>query len=1085
MPFLLLLLALMAAPLRAQVNDSTVAQVVGGLRLRSIGPALMGGRIADIAVHPTRPGTWYVAAGSGGVWKTTNAGTSWSPIFDDQPSYSIGEITLDPSNPEVVWVGTGENVSGRHVGWGDGVYRSRDGGRTWQRMGLANSQHIGRILVDPRNSQVVLVAAEGPLWSAGGERGVFRTTDGGVTWSPMLTIDEHTGVTDLEFDPANPDVVYAAAYQRRRHVWGFQAGGPSSGIWKSTDNGVTWRQVRTGLPTGDVGKIGLTVTPADPSRVYATLEAHPNERGFYRSLDRGESWEKRNSYLSGGTGPHYYQELEASPIDPDVVYQMDVFLHVTRDGGGTFNRAETGSGKHSDNHALVIDPANPRHLIVGTDGGLYESFDEGETWRHFPNLPVSQLYKVALSSREPFYDVLAGAQDLGTLHGPSRTTNRDGIRSQDWYVPLGADGYGVAFDPTDPDRLYLMWQQGMLYRRDRRNEETLSIRPEPDAADAPERWNWDAPLLVSPHDPSRLYYGSQRLWRSDDRGNSWRAVSGDLTLAKNRYEMPFMGRVPGVDALFDHGAMSKYATTTAVSESPLREGTLAVGTDDGLVQVTTDGGASWARAAAPPGLPALSYVNDVEMSLHEPTTLYLAADNHKQGDFAPYLFESRDLGRTWRSIAGNLPRGTIVWAMQQDHVQPNLLFAATESGIYVTVDRGLRWHRLGAGVPTISFRDLKLHRRDNDLVGASFGRGICVLDDYTPLRALAAGAGGSDATLFPVRNAWWFVPWQPGQAPGRPELGTDDFRTPNPPHGVLLTYHLREAFSTEREARQARDRGLRSRGADVPFPGVDRLRAESRAPSPLVMIRIASPDGAVVRWLEGPSAAGLHRVAWDLRGPSPDPIDLRPRGWSPPWDDPPTGPLAPPGRYTAQLVVVSPAGARTLGEPQAFEVRTGPGLLAGTDPLVVARFQQQTAEARRQVSALGAEVARWQDQLRHMRAALAQTPNAEPALHAAIDSTAGRVAELGDRLSGDPARARLDEPDRPSVTERIWSIAGGHWATTQMPTATQQRDLALATAAIGEVAAALDALVRTELARLEAALERAGAPWTPARRRVP
>ena len=451
----LVLAAPFAASLAAQA-PTTAAAAAAGLALRSIGPALMSGRIADVAVHPTDKSLWYVAAGSGGVWKTTNAGVTFTPVFDDQPSYSIGEITIDPTRPDIVWVGTGENVSGRHVGWGDGVYRSRDAGRTWQRMGLPNSQHIGRILVDPRDGDVVLVAAEGPLWSPGGDRGVFRTTDGGATWTPALQIDENTGVTDIEFDPSDPDVVYAAGYQRRRHVWGFLGGGPSSGIWKSTDNGRTWRKVTNGLPAGDKGKIGLAVTAADPSLVYATIEAGESERGFYRSRDRGESWEKRNGYISGGTGPHYYQELEASPTDPNRVYQMDVFIQVTRDGGKTFDYLETGHDKHSDNHALWIDPADGRHMLVGTDAGLYESFDEGARWRHFPNLPVSQFYKVALNNREPFYDLLGGAQDEGTLHGPSRTLNRDGIRNADWYVPLGADGYGVAFDPRDPDLMYLM-----------------------------------------------------------------------------------------------------------------------------------------------------------------------------------------------------------------------------------------------------------------------------------------------------------------------------------------------------------------------------------------------------------------------------------------------------------------------------------------------------------------------------------------------------------------------------------------------------------------------------------------------------
>nr|MCU0624310.1 hypothetical protein [Gemmatimonadaceae bacterium] len=606
---------LSAARLAAQ-GSVIPPSAAASLPMRPIGPALMSGRIADIAVHPRDPRTWYVAAGSGGVWKTVNSGITFAPVFERQPSYSIGVVTIDPTAPEVVWVGTGENVSGRHVGWGDGVYRSRDGGRSWQRMGLAGSQHIGRILVHPRDGQTVLVAAEGPLWSPGGERGVYRTTDGGATWTATLAIDEHTGITDLEFDPSNPDVVYAAAYQRRRHVWGFMAGGAGSGLYKSTDNGRTWRKLVTGLPSGELGKIGLAVTKADPSRVYATIEAAGDARGFYVSMDRGESWERRNGYISGGTGPHYYQELEASPTNADLVYQMDVFLQVTRDGGRTFATLETGHDKHSDNHALWIDPADGRHLIAGTDGGLYESFDEGTRWRHFPNLPVSQLYKVALNDRAPFYDVLVGAQDLGTLHGPSRTLNREGVRSQDWYVPLGADGYGVAFEPGDPDLMYLMWQEGMLARKDRRNDETVMIKPQPTAGDPPERWNWDAPLLVSPHRATRLYFGSQRVWRSDDRGDSWTPISGDLTLGTPRYGQRYYGRTQSIDALYDHGAMSKYATTTAISESPRAAGTLAVGTDDGLVQVTTDGGATWTRTAPLPGLPALAFVNDVEWSSH-------------------------------------------------------------------------------------------------------------------------------------------------------------------------------------------------------------------------------------------------------------------------------------------------------------------------------------------------------------------------------------------------------------------------------------------------------------------------------------
>jgi len=1074
--------AAIPALLAAQTSDNAaLAKAVSSLGLRSLGPGLMSGRIADIAVHPTDRSTWYVAAGSGGVWKTGNAGVTWAPLFDEQPSYSIGEITLDPTNPEVVWVGTGENVSGRHVGWGDGVYRSRDGGKTWQRMGLAGSQHIGRILVHPKDGNVVLVAAEGPLWSAGGERGVYRTEDGGATWKPVLQIDENTGVTDLEFDPSNPEVVYAAAYQRRRHVAGFLSGGPKSGLWKSSDNGRTWRQVTTGLPRGDMGKIGLAVTPADPSLVYATIEANGEERGFYRSRDRGESWEKRNGYISGGTGPHYYQEIEASPVNPELVYQMDVFIQVTRNGGATFEALETGHDKHSDNHALVIEPADGRHLIVGTDSGVYESFDEGKTWRHFPNLPVSQFYKVALNNRLPFYDILGGAQDLGTLHGPSRTLNRDGIRNQDWYVPLGADGYGVAFDPRDPDILYMMWQEGNLIRKDRRSEEGLGIRPQPAPGDPAERWNWDSPLLVSPHNPDRIYYGSQRLWRSDDRGSAWTAISGDLTLGRNRYDQKFLGRTWSVDSLFDHGAMSKYATLTAISESPLQAGVLVVGTDDGLVQVSDNGGQGWTRASALPGPPAASFINDVEASLHDARTVYAVADNHKSGDFSPYVYESTDLGRTWRSISGDLPKGTIVWAIQQDHVKADLLFLGTEFGIYVSTNRGVNWIKLSGGVPTISFRDIKIHRRDNDLVAASFGRGFYVLDDYSPLREIATGALAAEGALFPVRDAWWFVPFQPGQAPGRPEKGTDDFTTPNPPMGALLTYYLKEAPTTAKEARQAAEKTLREKGADTPFPGFDRLREEALESGPKVLLVVSDAAGRKVRWIEGPAKAGLHRVNWDLRAPSPDPVDLRPPGFRAPWDVPPTGPLTAPGRYSAELVVVSASGVRRLGTPESFEVKPAPTTPSGTDFAAVAAFQQQTAELRRQVAAAEAKIRAVREQLRHMRAALLQAPRANPDLFARMDSVTQGLAALSMRLSGDPAREALNESDAPSISGRVGEVMGGHWDTRQTPTATQRRDIEIAGSALEVLTRDLKTLIEGDLARLKTDLEAAGAPWTPGR----
>lgn len=1068
-------------PKLAGQTAEQLSQVAAALELRAIGPAVMGGRVADIAVHPTKRSTWYVAVGSGGLWKTANAGITWTPIFDDLPSYSIGDVALDPNNPDVVWVGTGENVSGRHVAWGDGVYRSRDGGRSWEQMGLERSEHIGKILIDPRNSDVVFVAAEGPLWASGGDRGLYKTTDGGRSWEHVLEIDEHTGVTDVEFNPANPDVMYAATYQRRRHTWSFLAGGPESGIYKSTDGGDTWRRVGVGLPSGDVGKIGLAVTPANPELVYATIEADSSERGFYRSMDQGESWDRRNSYISGGTGAHYYQEIEASPTDPDVVYQMDVFIQVTRDGGATFSNLGTGREKHSDNHAMWIDPDDPNHSIVGTDGGLYESFDDGTTYRHFENLAISQFYFLALDNSEPFYNVLGGAQDLGTLYGPARTTNVEGVRNRDWYVPVGADGADVAFDPNDPHTFYVESQQGNLYRYDQRSEEALDIQPQSAPGDDPERWTWNAPILISPHASDRLYFASQRLWRSDDRGDSWTAISGDLTTNRNRYELEMMDRVWSVNALYHNGAMSKYATITAISESPITEGVLYTGSDDGLINVTEDGGADWRLAGSLPGVPERSFINDVEASQHDANVVFAAADAHKTGDFTPYLFRSSNRGQSWQSITGDLPAETIVWAIQQDHVNPDLLFIGTEFGLYFSVNGGTNWTKL-SGAPTISFRDIEIHRRDNDVVGATFGRGFYVLDDYRPLRTIGTGAIASGSTVFPVQDAWWYIPNVPMQARGRPTLGSTDYSAENPPFGATFTYYLDDIPQTAREVRREAERQLSDQGANVPFPGWDALRAEAVESGPRVLLMIRDAQNQPVRWIESPPQGGFHRVSWDLRRPAPDPIDLTVPDFIPPWARAAEGPLAPPGRYSVELVLVSASGVQTLGTPQSFEVKPVPNAPPGTDFVAVAAFQQETSELVRRIASAGEEIGRGRNRLRHMRAALLRTPQADPALFGRLDDLNGVLAGLQTRLNGDQVRGQLNETSVPSIRSRVGRVVDGHWGTRQTPTATHRRNLEIARTDFEAFSRDLSAVLDTTLPQLEADLEAAGAPWTPGRR---
>ncbi len=1066
-------LGIACQPLGA-ADPNPITEAVQGLPLRSIGPALMGGRIADIAVHPVRGDTWYVAVGSGGVWKTDNAGVTWQPVFDEQDSYSIGDVTIDPGNPDVVWVGTGENVSGRHVGWGDGVYKSLDAGKSWTHMGLRRSEHIGKILVDPRDSNVVYVASEGPLWSAGGDRGLYKTSDGGVSWQHVLDIDENTGVTDIEFHPSDPDVIYAAAYQRRRHVWGLMAGGPNGGIYKSSDGGASWKKLNAGLPAGDVGKIGLAVTPADPGLVYATIEADEENKGFYRSEDQGESWAKTNAYISGGTGPHYYQELAASPQDANLVFQMDVFFRVTRDGGEQFSVLGTGREKHSDNHALWIDPQNDLHLLAGTDAGLYESFDQGITWRHFPNLPVSQFYRLAVDNAQPFYNILGGAQDLGTLFGPSRTLNAEGVRNQDWYVPLGADGYHVAFDPVDENISYMEYQEGVLFRHRRDTNELVHIQPQAAPGEAPERWNWDTPVLISPHDASRIYVGSQRVWRSGDRGHSWQAISGDLTTNQNRYELEFDGRVWSVDDLHDNAAMSKYSTLTALSESPLAEGELYAGSDDGLIHSTTDGGTTWRRAQPLPGVPARSLINDIEASLFDAGTVFAVADAHKSGDFSPYVFVSRDHGNSWRSIAGDLPAGTIAWAVQQDHVNRELLFLGTEFGVYFTLDGGEHWHKL-TGAPTIAFRDIKLQRRDNDLVGATFGRGFYVLDDYSALRNMAQSGFGSKPELFPVRDAWWYIPSVPMQAEGMPTLGSDSYVAPNPDFGAVFTYFLDKPFQTTKEQRHEREADLRSENKDIPFPGWERLTAESLEAEPRVMVLVSDEAGNPVRWLEATNEKGAHRVSWDLRYPAVSPIDLSTPEFRPPWDTEPQGPLAAPGAYTARLLALTGDQVIPLGEEQPFHVKPVHEVPPGSDYAEIARFQQETSELLREIMRAGAVLDQNLELAGKMKAAAVAAPRAEPALFRRLNRFEAELKRLKYQLAGDPVREQLSESTSPSIRGRA-RYAANTWHTTQAATTMQTSDFKHAQTEFAALSTELDALLSEELVQLKQDLVNAGAP---------
>lgn len=1088
-PFPLRACALSALLVLCTLSTPAVAQRAGGddakkdpfkgLALRGIGPAFMSGRIADIAIPPGEPNTWYVGVGSGGVWKTTNAGTTWKPIFDDQGSYSIGCVTVDPRHPDVVWVGTGENVGGRHVGYGDGVYLSRDGGATWTNMGLARSEHIGKIVIDPRDSEVVYVAAQGPLWSGGDERGLYKSTDGGATWAKVLGGGEHTGVTDLVMDPRDPDVLYAATHQRLRTVAALINGGPESAIHKSTDGGATWRRLAKGLPKEDMGRIGLAISPQNPDVLYATIELGQKTGGFWRSEDAGESWEKRSDRIAGGTGPHYYQELFASPHAFDRVYHMEVRLHVTEDGGKTFSNIE-GDAKHVDNHAMAFDPDDPDYLLVGCDGGLYESWDLGKTWKFIANLPITQFYKVAVDVREPFYNVYGGTQDNNSQGGPSRTDNVHGIRNSDWFVTLGGDGHQSATDPEFADIVYAESQQGNLTRYDHRTGESVFIQPQPGPGEPAERFNWDSPILVSPHAPATLFFASQRVWRSDDRGDSWRAISGDLSRGLDRLKLPVMGRVWSYDAVWDLSAMSKYGSITSLAQSPLDADLIYAGTDDGLIQVTEDGGATWRRIERLPGVAGFFFVNDIKADLHDRNTVYAAVDQHKTGDFAPYLYKSTDRGRSWRAITTGIPARHLVWRVVQDHVNPKLLFAGTEFGVYFTIDGGATWSRLTGGMPKIPVRDLAIQRRENDLVCATFGRGFYILDDYTPLRVLTAEALSREAALFPVRKAWWYVQRRAMGGGGKASQGDAFFTAPNPPFGAVFTYHLKDEIRTRQAARREKEKAIEKQGADTPYPGWDAVREEALEQDPAILLTVSDAEGNVVRRLTGPVKPGFHRVAWNLERPATEAAPAparRENEW-----DPSGGGLVAPGTYTVRLAKLQDGELTDLGPGESFEVvPLFEGTLPAAPPAEVATFLAELADVDRAVKGTTALIADTKRRIDGIQDALMRSSLGEAALLEDADALRRRLLILEEALTGDRRRDRFGDDGPPSIVQRLRVAQRGARYSMHGPTPTHRMSLDIARERLRTLRVDLTGLLETDLPAIERRLEQAGAPWTPGR----
>ena len=798
----------------------TPADPFAGLVFRNIGPATMGGRVDDIAVLESNPAVFYVGTATGGLWKTVNNGTTWDVLFDDlDDAVSIGDIAINPNDANTVWVGSGENNNRQSGSWGNGVYKSIDGGRTWKNVGLPNSKHIARIIVDPVDHDVVYVAALGSLWGPGGERGVYKTTDGGLTWARILHVDDDTGATELVMDPSNNKVIYAATYQRRRATWGFNGSGPGSAMWKSSDAGRTWTKLTQGVPAGHLGRIGMDVYRSNPNILYAMIQ-HETESGTYRSDDAGLSWRKMSNT---NPRPMYFSQIRIDPTNDARIYVLGVQLHISDDGGKTF--IENGV-MHSDHHAMWINPANPNHIIDGNDGGIGVSYDKGATWEGIYNMDLGQFYHVTYDMETP-YNVCGGLQDNYTWCGPTAVRSRTGIANDQWFQIHGGDGFEAQIDPTNSRIIYAESQDGNISRIDKISNERKSIRPLPARGEAPLRWNWNTPILMSPHDPATIYVGANKVFKSTDRGQSWTAISPDLTEATDREGLSLMGVTAKEFTIAKHDGVQTYGNIVQLVESPKQAGVLYAGTDDGQVHMTKDG-KTWTNITTKfPGVPKNAYVSRLTASAHEVNVVYATFDNHRANDMGTYIYASVDGGNNFRSIGEGIPKGHTVTAMAEDPKNPSVLYSGTEFGLFVSPDRGGRWSRLESNLPTVPIHEIVFHPRDNDMIVATHGRSIWILDDATPLQQQAEAMKG-DAFLFDLRGAMQFNP-----ANDRGFVSDKPFFGKNPTYGAPISFYLSK-------------------------PQTD------------VALRIRDGAGHQVREITGNDlrtarAAGINRIYWDLR----------------------------------------------------------------------------------------------------------------------------------------------------------------------------------------------------------------------------
>ncbi|HJX94665.1 MAG TPA: hypothetical protein VJ324_03540, partial [Candidatus Acidoferrum sp.] len=901
-------------------GQSNPTEQLKNLEFREIGPAVMGGRIDDFGVVESNPNIVYVGTASGGVWKTTNNGTTWEPLFDKESVSTIGDIAIAPSDPAVVWVGTGEPNNRQSSSWGDGIYKSLDAGKTWQKMGLTATHHIGRIVIHPRNPEVVYAAALGHLWGPNPERGVYKTTDGGKTWNQVLKINDDTGVSDIAMDPESPDTLYAAAYERRRTPFGFNGGGPDSAIYKTVDGGATWKKLVKGLPYengGDTGRIGLDIYRKDPNIVYAIVQHEKG--GTYRSEDKGETWKKM-----GDTNPRpsYYSQIRIDSNNDLRIWELGAQMFYSEDGGKTFSTQRV-KGIHGDFHAMWIDPADSNHVITGSDGGIHWSYDNGRTWDFINTIAIGQFYEVGLDNERP-YKICGGLQDNGSWCGPSMSLTRDGIINSDWTLMPGGDGFYARIDYAEPWIVYTESQDGHLSRRDEHTSQQREIMPEAKAGEPHYRFQWNSPVEVSAHDHKTIYYGGNYLFKSTDRGDSWTRLGGDLTTGVDRNKLQIFGKTPDKSTLSRHDGVEEYPTITTLSESPLTPNVLWVGTDDGNVQVSRDGGKTWKNVALRvPGVPKGTYVTRVAASKYAEGAAFVTFDGHRTDDYNVYLFQTSDYGETWKSIRNGIPDSAGTVHVVREHPRSaNLLFAGTEFGLWVSWDHGANWTALKNNFPTVPVDDIEIQAQQNDLVLATHGRSIWIFDDLTPIEKFDAGVANSDLTFFAPRTA---TVWDLRER--RWSAGQKMFTGKNPPYGAILNYYLKEALPPEPPKAANDDKSKdaeKQKEADASKQKEQEKKETAttdqkpKAPTSAdkegkTKISVYDKDGKLVRELDGPGKAGVNRTNWDLRWnspavPTPEQLEAAAAGF----DFGPRGPLVEPGKYTIKIKAGSKEGTQEV-----------------------------------------------------------------------------------------------------------------------------------------------------------------------------